>query len=94
MPLIPSPLSAALVLIAAWVVIGTLGLARPFSIGLVARTLFPVGGLCKPMVRAEAERRGLPVAGKPDSQDVCFVARGGLTVGTGTSATSASDTST
>ena len=44
---------------------------------VLARTLFPVGGLRKTVVRAEAERRGLPVAGKPDSQEVCFVPRGG-----------------
>jgi tRNA-specific 2-thiouridylase len=44
---------------------------------VLARTLFPVGGLRKGEVRAEAERRGLPVAGKPDSQEVCFVPRRG-----------------
>lgn len=50
-----------------------------FGIGreVLARTLFPVGGLCKAAVRAEAARRGLAVAGKPDSQEVCFVPRGG-----------------
>lgn len=46
MPLIPSPLSGALALIAAWAVIGLLGLARPLSIGFVARTLFPLGAAC------------------------------------------------
>lgn len=35
--------------------------------------LFPVGDLTKAQVRAIATRRGLPTAGKPDSQDVCFV---------------------
>ncbi|MBX3024408.1 tRNA 2-thiouridine(34) synthase MnmA [bacterium] len=44
---------------------------------VLARTLFPVGGLCKSEVRAAAARRGLPVAGKPDSQEVCFVPRRG-----------------
>lgn len=44
---------------------------------VLARTLFPVGGLRKSEVRAEAERRGIPVAGKPDSQEVCFVSREG-----------------
>ncbi len=39
----------------------------------LARSLFPVGGQPKPMTRAHAERFGLPVAAKPDSQDVCFV---------------------
>lgn len=49
-----------------------------FSIGVpvLARTLFPVGGMRKAWVRAEAERRGLPVARKPDSQEVCFAPRG------------------
>ncbi len=44
---------------------------------VLARTLFPVGGLDKPAVRAAAARRGLSVAGKADSQDVCFVSRAG-----------------
>ncbi len=38
------------------------------------RLRFPLGGLTKPEVRAEAARAGLPVAGKPDSQDLCFLA--------------------
>jgi tRNA-specific 2-thiouridylase len=42
----------------------------------LARTLFPVGGLTKPQVRAEATRLGLPVATKPESQEICFVAPG------------------
>ena len=46
MPLIPSPLSVALALIAAWAGIGLLGLARPHSIAFVARTLFPLGAAC------------------------------------------------
>ena len=37
---------------------------------------FPLGGLAKERVRAEAARRGLPVADKPDSQDICFVPSG------------------
>lgn len=37
---------------------------------------FPLGGLPKPEVRALAERYGLGVAGKPDSQDICFVPGG------------------
>jgi len=40
--------------------------------GVLARTRFPVGGMTKGAVRAEAARRGLPVARKPDSQEVCF----------------------
>ena len=39
----------------------------------LARSLFPVGGQTKAETRAQAERLGLPVAGKPDSQEVCFV---------------------
>jgi tRNA-specific 2-thiouridylase len=37
------------------------------------RSLFPVGGMTKADTRSHAERFGLPVAGKPDSQEVCFV---------------------
>ncbi|MBI5015191.1 MAG: tRNA 2-thiouridine(34) synthase MnmA [Deltaproteobacteria bacterium] len=40
--------------------------------------VFPLGGRTKPEVRAEAERRGLPVARKAESQDACFVPEGGL----------------
>ncbi|HWA45551.1 MAG TPA: tRNA 2-thiouridine(34) synthase MnmA [Hypericibacter adhaerens] len=37
---------------------------------------FPLGGLEKPQTRAIAERLGLGVAAKPDSQDICFVPSG------------------
>jgi tRNA-uridine 2-sulfurtransferase len=38
---------------------------------------FPLGGMPdKQAVRAVAERLGLPVAAKPDSQDICFVPSG------------------
>ena len=37
---------------------------------------FPLGGLQKPQVRAEAAALGLTVADKPDSQDICFVPEG------------------
>jgi tRNA-specific 2-thiouridylase len=37
---------------------------------------FPLGGLPKAEVRAHAARLGLSVAGKPDSQDICFVPSG------------------
>ena len=37
---------------------------------------FPLGGLPKPRVRAIAAELGLGVAGKPDSQDICFVPDG------------------
>ena len=38
------------------------------------RLRFPLGELTKPQVRALAEREGLPVARRPDSQDLCFLA--------------------
>jgi len=37
---------------------------------------FPLGGLPKPRVRELAAELGLAVAGKPDSQDICFVPDG------------------
>jgi tRNA-specific 2-thiouridylase len=37
---------------------------------------FPLGGLEKPAVRAIAAELDLAVAGKPDSQDICFVPNG------------------
>ncbi|HYE26956.1 MAG TPA: tRNA 2-thiouridine(34) synthase MnmA [Allosphingosinicella sp.] len=37
---------------------------------------FPLGGLPKPAVREIARELGLAVAGKPDSQDICFVPNG------------------
>ena len=37
---------------------------------------FPLGGMPKPEVRAIATAIGLGVAGKPDSQDICFVPDG------------------
>jgi tRNA-specific 2-thiouridylase len=40
----------------------------------LARLRFPLGELHKPEVRAIAERAGLPVAGRADSQDLCFLA--------------------
>lgn len=39
----------------------------------VAHALFPVGEMLKPDVRAVAERHALPVAGKKDSQGICFI---------------------
>ncbi len=39
--------------------------------------LFPVGELTKAEVRAKARSLGLRTAGKPDSQDVCFVTTSG-----------------
>ena len=37
---------------------------------------FPLGGLAKDETRRLAARFGLPVADKPDSQDICFVPQG------------------
>ncbi|MEK7820543.1 MAG: tRNA 2-thiouridine(34) synthase MnmA [Pseudomonadota bacterium] len=37
---------------------------------------FPLGGVDKAATRALAERLGVPVAAKPDSQDICFVPDG------------------
>jgi tRNA-uridine 2-sulfurtransferase len=42
----------------------------------LAHALFPLGDTPKAQVRAEAARRGLAVADKPDSHDVCFIADG------------------
>jgi tRNA-specific 2-thiouridylase len=42
----------------------------------LARARFPVGGLPKAETRRLAERFGLPVAGKPDSQELCFAPSG------------------
>jgi tRNA-uridine 2-sulfurtransferase len=42
----------------------------------LARSLFPVGALPKAETRALAERFGLPVASKPDSQELCFAPSG------------------
>ncbi len=43
----------------------------------LARTMFPVGHLTKADVRAKAMAAGLRTAGKPDSQDVCFITHTG-----------------
>jgi tRNA-specific 2-thiouridylase len=42
----------------------------------IARALFPVGSSHKDEIRAEAVRRGLGVADKPDSHDICFIPQG------------------
>lgn len=42
----------------------------------LAGSLFPLGDTTKEKVREEAERRGLAVAQKPDSHDICFVPSG------------------
>ena len=43
----------------------------------LARLWFPLGTLTKPDIRKLAGQLSLPVATKPDSQDICFVGRGG-----------------
>src|SRR5581483_850185 len=42
----------------------------------LSRTMFPIGEMQKPQVRELARRLGLPVAEKPDSQEICFVPNG------------------
>ena len=42
----------------------------------LAGCMFPLGGSLKSEVRAEAAARGLAVAAKPDSHDICFIPTG------------------
>jgi tRNA-specific 2-thiouridylase len=42
----------------------------------LAHSLFPLGDTAKSQVRAEAAARGLLVADKPDSHDICFISDG------------------
>ncbi|CAM3087566.1 tRNA 2-thiouridine(34) synthase MnmA [Tsukamurella hominis] len=42
----------------------------------LSRALFPVGDTPKPLIREEAARRGLALADKPDSHDICFIPSG------------------
>jgi tRNA-specific 2-thiouridylase len=42
----------------------------------LAHSMFPLGNTDKGAVREEAARRGLLVADKPDSHDICFIADG------------------
>jgi tRNA-specific 2-thiouridylase len=42
----------------------------------LAHALFPVGDTPKAAIRAEAADRGLAVAAKPDSHDICFIPSG------------------
>ncbi|MGQ0779226.1 MAG: tRNA 2-thiouridine(34) synthase MnmA [Pseudonocardiales bacterium] len=44
--------------------------------GQLAHALFPIGDTRKPAIRQEAARRGLAVADKPDSHDICFIPSG------------------
>jgi len=45
----------------------------PMTQQQIAHTLMPLGGLTKNEVRAMAAERGLRVAKKPESQEICFV---------------------
>ncbi len=42
----------------------------------LSRTMFPLGGYQKAEVRAIAAERGLAIAVKPDSQEICFIPGG------------------
>jgi tRNA-specific 2-thiouridylase len=42
----------------------------------LSRTLFPIGNMSKPEVRALAHQHGLALAEKADSQEICFVPGG------------------
>ncbi|MGN5235510.1 MULTISPECIES: tRNA 2-thiouridine(34) synthase MnmA [unclassified Rhodococcus (in: high G+C Gram-positive bacteria)] len=44
--------------------------------GQLSRAMFPVGDTPKEQIRAEAAERGLAVANKPDSHDICFIPSG------------------
>lgn len=46
------------------------------SAGQLRHAAFPIGDTPKPQIRAEAARRGLTVAEKPDSHDICFIPSG------------------
>ncbi len=39
----------------------------------LAHTLMPVGGMDKEEIREIAQKAGIPVADKPDSQEICFI---------------------
>lgn len=51
----------------------------PLSRGTLAHVLFPLGGLTKPQVREQARRSGMVSAGRPESQEICFVQHGSYT---------------
>ncbi|OBF67048.1 tRNA 2-thiouridine(34) synthase MnmA [Mycobacterium sp. 852002-51971_SCH5477799-a] len=46
------------------------------SAGQLRHAAFPIGDSPKPQIRDEAARRGLTVAEKPDSHDICFIPSG------------------
>ncbi|MCB9778056.1 MAG: tRNA 2-thiouridine(34) synthase MnmA [Alphaproteobacteria bacterium] len=45
----------------------------PVTREALRQTLFPLGGMDKPTVRAHARRMGLVTADKPESQEICFI---------------------
>lgn len=45
----------------------------------LSHTLMPVGSYTKDQIREMAQKIGLKVAGKPDSQDICFIPDGNYT---------------
>ena len=45
----------------------------PVKAEVLDRILFPLGGMTKAQVRAEARRLGLVTADKPESQEICFI---------------------
>lgn len=47
------------------------------SAAQLERVMFPIGGMTKDEVRERAAALGLRTAGKPDSQDVCFISHTG-----------------
>ena len=47
------------------------------SASQLERVMFPIGGMTKEEVRSRATSLGLRTAGKPDSQDVCFISHAG-----------------
>jgi len=50
----------------------------PEAAAVLDRLVFPLGGMDKEAVRRAAAERGLPVAHKSESQDVCFLPDGDL----------------
>ena len=42
----------------------------------LSNAVFPIGDTPKPQIREEAAQRGLAVADKPDSHDICFIPSG------------------
>ncbi|MFC2007185.1 tRNA 2-thiouridine(34) synthase MnmA [Chloroflexota bacterium] len=45
----------------------------PFSQEQLKQTLLPVGNFSKARIRTMAEELGLPVAARPESQEICFI---------------------